>query len=97
MEKMKINLDELTVIHIPDQNRFEIRAENLIAELLYTLHGNTITFLHTGVPAELEGQGVGRKLVITGLEYARTSGFKIKSTCWFVTEHIKRHPEYQTS
>ena len=92
---MNINLDELQVIHHPENQRFEIRVDSLTAELTYSLHGDTITFLHTGVPSELEGQGVGRKLVIAGLEYARTSGFKIKSICWFVTEHIKRHPEYQ--
>ena len=94
---MNINLANLSVLHIPEKSRFEIRVDSHVAELTYILDGKTITFLHTGVPPELEGQGVGRKLVMAGLEYARTSGFKIKSTCWFVTEHIKRHPEYQTS
>lgn len=92
---MNLNLDDLTVLHLPERNRFEIRVDSLIAELTYSLHGDTITFLHTGVPSELEGQGVGKKLVMTGLDYARANGFKIRSMCWFVSLYLKRHPEYQ--
>ena len=87
---MNVNLDALEVVHIPEKNRFEIRVDGLTAELTYTLHGGTITFLHTGVPSELEGQGVGRKLVMAGLEYARTNNFEIRSLCWFVSLHLKR-------
>ena len=94
---MNINLADLPVLHVPEKSRFEIRVDNLVAELTYTLHGETITFLHTGVPSELEGQGVGRKLVIAGLDYARANKFKIRSMCWFVSGYLKRHPEYQTS
>lgn len=91
---MSINLNDLTVLHLPEHNRFEIRADSLVAELTYTLHGDTITFLHTGVPSEWEGQGVGGKLVKTGLDYARASGLKIRSMCSFVSAYLKRHPEY---
>ncbi len=94
---MNVNLDELNVLHIPEKSHFEIRVDNLVAELTYTLHGDTIIFLHTGVPSELEGQGVGRKLVMAGLEFARANKFKIRSLCWFVSLYLKRHPEYQTS
>lgn len=92
---MTFNLNDLTVLHIPEKNRFEIRIDGLVAELTYSLHGDTITFLHTGVPSELEGQGVGRRLVLAGLDYARANGFKIRSLCWFVSLQLKRHPEYQ--
>ena len=92
---MTVNLAELQVVHTPEKQRFEIRADGHIAELTYSLHNGSITFLHTGVPPELEGQGVGAKLVMAGFEYARENKMKIKSLCWFVTLHLKRHPEYQ--
>ena len=92
---MQIALNDLQVIHIQENHRFEIRVDGLVAELTYTVNGDTITFLHTGVPSALEGQGVGRKLVMAGLDYARTNGLKIKSLCWFVNGYIQRHPEYQ--
>jgi hypothetical protein len=90
-----VNLAELQVEHLPEKQRFEIRADGHIAELTYSRYNGTITFLHTGVPPELEGQGVGAKLVMAGFEYARANSLKIKSLCWFVTLHLKRHPEYQ--
>ena len=92
---MQINPNELQVIHLPEQNRFEIRVDSLVAELTYSLRGDTILFLHTGVPSELEGQGVGAKLAKAGLEYARANGLRIKSLCSFVSAYLKRHPEYQ--
>ena len=93
---MNVNLDELNVLHVPEKSRFEIRMDSLVAELTFTLLGDTITFLHTGVPSELEGQGVGKKLVKAGLDYARANRFKIRSMCWFVSGYLQRHPEYQT-
>lgn len=93
--KIKVNPAELEVRHSPGRGRFEIRVNDYIAELTYTLHGETIIFTHTGVPPELEGQGIGSKLVQAGLDYARENHLKIESLCWFVTRCLQRHPEYQ--
>ena len=93
---MNVNLGALEVIHLPEQNLFELLVDSLTAELTYTMHNNQIIFMHTIVPSELEGQGVGGKMVKAGLDYARSSGFKIRSMCSFVSAYLKRHPEYQT-
>lgn len=88
-----VNLDELQVMHLPEQGRFEIRAGGQTAVLTYHLQGGTITFLHTGVPPELEGGGIGSKLAQAGLDYARAKGLKIQSECSFMSRYLKRHPE----
>jgi len=80
--------------HIPASRRFELHAENQVATLDYTLDGDTITFTHTLVPAELEGRGIGSQLTHAGIEYAREHSYKVLSTCWFVTGYIERHKEY---
>ena len=85
----------VNVIHNPEENRFELPVEGHLAVLDYTLKGNTMVFLHTGVPPAIEGRGLGASLVETGLEYARSNGLKVRSTCWFVSKYIQRHPEYQ--
>jgi len=92
---MQIALNDLQVIHIQENHRFEIRVDGLVAELTYAVTGDTIAFLRTSVPPALEGQGVGRKLVMAGLDYARTNGLKIKSLCSFVSDYLQRYPEYQ--
>ncbi len=86
---------ELPVTHNPAQQRFEVQVETHLAELVYTLSGNVITFTHTGVPKELEGHGLGSKLARTGLDYARANGLKVISTCWFINGYLERNFEYQ--
>ena len=89
------NPEDLKVLHLPEQGRFEIRAGGSTAELTYRLKDGIITFIHTGVPPELEGKGIGSKLARAGLEYARENGWKVRTFCSFVEGYIQKHPEYQ--
>ncbi len=86
---------ELTVQHNPNRSRFEIQIGDHLAELDYTLNAGVITFTHTGVPAELEGKGLGSKLARAGLDYARANSLKVVSTCWFINGYLDRNLEYQ--
>jgi predicted GNAT family acetyltransferase len=83
------------VVHNESKRRFEVQVESHIAELTYTLQRKTILFTHTGVPSSLEGHGIGSRLVKAGLDYARAKKLKVKTTCWFVSGFLERHPEYQ--
>jgi predicted GNAT family acetyltransferase len=85
--------NSLTVVHNEAENRFEIHVEDQTAELTYILQDDRITFTHTGVPGELEGNGLGSMLVQAGLKYAWEKDLKVKATCWFVNGYIERHPE----
>ena len=87
--------ENLQVVHNKEKKRFEVEINSHVAELTYSLNDETITFIFTGVPAELEGRGVGSLLVKTGLQYAKANNLKIQSLCWFVSGYIKRHPEFQ--
>ena len=86
---------EHEVTHNHEKQRFEIAVNGHQAVLNYMLRGNLIIFTHTGVPAAVEGRGLGSKLVQTGLAYARENGLRVRSTCWFVSKYIRRNPEYQ--
>jgi predicted GNAT family acetyltransferase len=92
---LKVDPIDMNVIHNPDESRFTIEVGSYLPELKYRLQDETITFTHTGVPSELEGQGVGSKLVRAGLEYARERGLKVRAHCSFVAAYLRRHPEYQ--
>jgi uncharacterized protein len=84
------------VRHNIASSKFEIQVGNHIAMLDYSQRGDIITFTHTGVPAELEGHGIGTQLAHAGLEYARENSLKVVPRCWFVAGYIERHPEYQS-
>jgi uncharacterized protein len=87
--------NEFDVIHNTAQRRFEVHLDSHTAELDYRLSGNTIIFIHTGVPSALEGRGIGSLLVKTGLEYAQKNNLKVQTLCWFVAGYLQRHAEYQ--
>ena len=83
------------VKHNSAENRFQVEIESHLAVLEYKLDGSTIIFTHTGVPSELEGRGLGSKLVRAGLDYARAQGLSVVPLCSFVASYIQKKPEYQ--
>ena len=56
------------VEHDSAAQRFLLQKDGHTAVLQYTLQNSVITFTHTGVPAELEGRGLGSQLARAGLE-----------------------------
>jgi uncharacterized protein len=78
----------------PD-HRFELVVEGHLAAAYYKVDGNVITFVHTEVPPELGGKGVGSKLVQAALDQVRAEGMKVIAECPFVKAWIGKHPEYK--
>jgi predicted GNAT family acetyltransferase len=74
--------------------RIEIERNGKIAYLEYSLGGNVLELIHTGVPKELRGLGLASVLAERGLNWARKEGFKVDVICPFVREYIAKHPEY---
>lgn len=77
------------------KHRFELEEEGGTAFVTYLLEGETITFTHTIVPEDLEGRGVGSKLVKGALDDARERGLKVVPACSFVRHYIETHEEYR--
>jgi predicted GNAT family acetyltransferase len=78
----------------PEQNRFELATPLGVAYSEYNLDGGLLTVRHTEVPQELEGQGIGSRLVRGVLEQARARGLKVTARCPFASAYMKRHPEF---
>jgi hypothetical protein len=75
-------------------NRFEMDVEGATAFVLYGRAEGVITLLHAEVPAQLEGRGVGGRLVRATLDAVRREGLKVVPRCSFVAAYIRRNPEY---
>ncbi len=56
-------------------------------------NGNIMVITHTIVEPAAEGQGVGKALVMAGVEYAQAQGYKILPLCSFARAYIERKPE----
>jgi uncharacterized protein len=82
------------VINNPHRHRFETTVDGHVAVLNYKQDGKCITFIHTEVPQELAGRGVGSALAKAGLKYAREQGLQVIPKCEFVANYIEKHSEF---
>jgi hypothetical protein len=83
-----------TVHNNAARNRYELEVDGHLAVAVYTLARGVITFVHTEVPAELGGKGVGTALVRGALEDARRQGLKVVVRCSFIRAFMTKHPEF---
>lgn len=85
---------DIDITNNQSEKRFQAAAGKSSGFLYYSYSGSEMTLVHTEVPDELGGRGLGGKLVKFALEYARQQGLKIKAECPFAQGYIKRHEEY---
>jgi predicted GNAT family acetyltransferase len=78
----------------PDQRRYELVVDGAVAgEIDYLLKPDSVVLLHTEVSPELEGHGLGARLVADALEDIRSRGLRVVPVCPFVQAYLRRHPE----
>ena len=83
-----------TVRDNPVLKRFELETEGHTASLYYKLEPGVITLVHTEVPPELGGRGIGSALARGVLEAIRARGLKVVASCPFVAGYMGKHPEF---
>ena len=82
------------VEHEGAKHRFVARLDSGEAELEYRERdGRVLDLVHTYVPSEARGQGVGEALVEFAFEYARANDYRVKASCHFVRNWLEDHPE----
>lgn len=86
---------EYTLYQNVDDHRFEVKLNDQIAFVDYKLRKDVISFIHTEVPKELNGKGVGSFLARNVLEFAQKQQLEVKPYCPFIKAYIDKHPEYQ--
>jgi predicted GNAT family acetyltransferase len=75
-------------------HRYELAVDGHIAATYYAIADGVITFIHTEVPPELGGKGVGSTLIKGALDQVRADGLKVIAQCPFVKAYIDKHPDY---
>jgi RimJ/RimL family protein N-acetyltransferase len=74
------------------RSRFELRSDGRVAELVYRRNAKRLVLLHTGVPSELAGRGLGGRLVTAAIDRAAREGMTVVPLCPFARGWLERHP-----
>jgi hypothetical protein len=83
----------VTVTDNPSAKRFELVEDGQLAELVYRFDGDRMVLIHTEVPEELEGRGLGGQLVRAAIEHAAARGIILVPRCPFARGWLERHPD----
>ena len=81
------------VIDVPAQGRFVVELEGHTAELVYRAEPGRLILVHTGVPSELEGRGIGSVLVRAAIARAADQGLTVVPWCPFARTWLGAHPD----
>ena len=82
-----------TVTDNAAQHRFELEVDGHLAELVYRLDGQRLVLVHTGVPDELGGRGLGGVLVRAAVDRAADESLTIRPDCPFARSWLEKHPD----
>jgi predicted GNAT family acetyltransferase len=74
-------------------SRFEVTVNGQLAELRYRRHGQRFVLVHTGVPPELEGRGLGSALVAAAVERTAREGLTVVPLCPFAQTWLTQHAD----
>ena len=85
--------DSADVVDNIDASRFELPEDGWLAELVYRIREDRLVLIHTEVPIQLEGRGIGGRLVTAAIDRAVREGLTLVPLCPFARGWLERHPE----
>lgn len=73
--------------------RFILEQHGRVAELVYDTEPGRIILVHTEVPDELSGEGIGGDLVSAAVDRARDEDLQVVPWCPFARRWLEKHTE----
>jgi predicted GNAT family acetyltransferase len=81
------------VVDDTEHHRFTATIDGHVAELTYQRTAQRLVLIHTGVPAAIDGQGVGTALVLAAVADAEARGLTVVPRCPFARRYLTEHPD----
>lgn len=89
-------MEDYKLYNNEEDHRYEFHIEEYIPAISYIKTANNAVYLtHTEVPEELEGQGIGSRLVEETLKDIEANDCEVVPMCSFVASYIRRHPQWK--
>ena len=81
--------------HNEEQQRYELLLGGEVMTYAgYEWRGEVLVLPHTVTDPAARGQGLAGELVTHVLDLARTNGWTVVPSCWYIGQFIDQHPEY---
>jgi predicted GNAT family acetyltransferase len=81
------------VVDDTQRKRFLYTEDGADAQLVYRTGDNLLVLVHTEVPDELGGRGIGGRLVRAAAERAAASGETVVARCPYARKWLQDHPD----
>ena len=81
------------IVDVPDESRLVAVKDSTEAELVYRVEDGRLVVVHTGVPEQLEGHGLGARLVRSALDKAEREQRTLVPLCPFARRWLREHPD----
>jgi uncharacterized protein len=89
--------DDFGVVDDSKHQRFVFEQDGFRGELVYRRDRDRIVLVHTGVPDELAGHGVGGRLVRAAVARAAAEHLTVVPWCPFARAWLLDHPDVASS
>lgn len=88
-----VEMDDVEVVDERENGRFVARVDGVVSELVYRKPGKRLVLVHTEVPEELAGRGIGGRLVQAATKRAASEGLTLVPLCPFARRWLEQHPD----
>ncbi|WP_299885901.1 N-acetyltransferase [uncultured Lacinutrix sp.] len=91
----KLIPSRLNIVHEKDNKRFILDINGDIAKIDYQLRDNKMYLIHSEVPYNLRGQGIGKILVKKTFEQLTKEGYKAIAVCSYIKAVASRSEKWR--
>lgn len=96
MENDLIESQQDQSIHQPENNRYLVKFhDGGEGELVYQRQGDTLHLVHSQVPSNRRGAGLGSRLMDAALFQIERDGLKVQPVCSYTGHYISRSARWQ--
>ncbi|HEY8400623.1 MAG TPA: GNAT family N-acetyltransferase [Cytophagaceae bacterium] len=86
---------KMDVKHLKEENKFFVVLEGFEASLNYKLvNEKSLEIVNTMVPNRLRGKGIGKELILSVFNYAKTNNLSIIPSCPFAVKFIEMNRQF---
>ena len=93
----KLIPQRLNIVHDKENSRYTLDINGELAKVEYRLKDNKMYLVHSEVPYNLRGQGIGKVLVEKTFEKLTEEGFQAVAVCSYVRAVARRSEKWKDS